>query len=440
MNRAERIIATALIVVAAALRLYAFTRQDVQVFSDTSAFQSVAIQPVLSEAFWAGMRPPAIPLVHKLLGSQPVVIAWAQVLLGLVAWSALALAVFATIAHRWMRHLALAAILLIGTSSVVAQWDKVILAESLTLSFMALCFAGGLLAIDRGHWLAFAGMAVSGTFWGLSRASEVIPIAVFVVIALVLVVTKNARPRWLLIPILGGAVIAANQFGNVRGLRWEFPMLNVLMQRVLPEADRVAYYQEAGMPVTPDLMRFAGKWASHENSAIRKEPALAPFRAWFRERAGSTYLRLCASRPGFCFGGPWSERESLVSPWLLIYRPAGFTPIWPSALDDRMWHGSLRVLAWGVVAACSLAVICLIMRRSAPVMILPLGCLVAVPLSALAIWHADAMEIPRHSAGVAVQLRLAVVLLVLYSLDRLLARRVAAASRSPKRVARPSVA
>src|SRR5262245_3670873 len=139
MKRAG-LVAIALVAVAAALRLYAFVHEDVQIFSDLIEFTKTAAQSLTSAGFWAGTRPPAVPLIHKLIGDDPTVIAWVQVIVGVCAWSALALAVFATTRSVVMSGVGLIAVLVLGSSSVVAEWDKVIVAAGWGRWLLALCF------------------------------------------------------------------------------------------------------------------------------------------------------------------------------------------------------------------------------------------------------------------------------------------------------------
>ena len=59
------------------------------IWNDTRSYRSVADQPLWSGAFWAGHRPPLVPLVMKAVGSSAGFVA-VQAVVFVVAWAVLA--------------------------------------------------------------------------------------------------------------------------------------------------------------------------------------------------------------------------------------------------------------------------------------------------------------------------------------------------------------
>src|SRR5919198_5526248 len=108
---------------------------------DTIEYQRIAALP-LSPDFFSELKPWAVPLLYKLLpGTAAVSVPVAQLLISIAAWLVLAFAFGRCFTGRRLRLLATALVLAFSCSPLVAQWDGVLLSESLSLSLLALVLA-----------------------------------------------------------------------------------------------------------------------------------------------------------------------------------------------------------------------------------------------------------------------------------------------------------
>ena len=113
------------------------------IWQDSYAYVSVSHSPMSSRAFWAGPRPPLIPLVMKFVASAQEFTA-VQSIVAVASWGALAFTVGSLVPVGWRRVVATWAILAFATSTPIILWNRSVLSESLSLSLVALLLAAGI--------------------------------------------------------------------------------------------------------------------------------------------------------------------------------------------------------------------------------------------------------------------------------------------------------
>lgn len=392
-------------VICAALALCAFFRflavagPTPAQFPDTSAYLSLAATPLGSLTFWLGPRPPLLPLFLKLVGTEPARVAFAQVCVSTVGWGWLAVAVARCQTSGVGRTFALGAVLAISLTSAVVQWDRLLLSESLSLSLMAATLAGALeLTRTWRLWCAVLVVCLA-ILWSGARDGNGLMLGLLGgAVAVMNVIGSRAR-RWFVLAGTAAAICLASQAAAGASERWEFPFYNVVAQRVLPDASARDYFKSHGMPVTPALLRLSGQWASTQDGAFFRDPGLATFRSWSLQHGRSTYAGMLASRPLATLRGPWKDRAAILTPDVSAY---GTLPAASSvqALTDVLAAPWVALLA-GVAGLAGL-----LLRRPSRVSAV-LACFAGAALAGLLIvWHADAMEVPRHELATAIQLRL----------------------------------
>src|SRR5258706_2355896 len=117
------------------------------------------------------------------------------------------------------------------------------------------------------------------------------------------------------------------------GRRWQYPLMNVIGQRMLVDESRTAFFAANGMPTDAKVMRFRGDFAHSHGNAIFRDADMAYFRDWLDARGKATYVYFLLSHPGDSLREPlqayrtilrpplgyYGERAGLVfPPWLLL--------------------------------------------------------------------------------------------------------------------------
>ena len=135
-----------------------------------------------------------VPLIYKPLFSDEARVV-VQILLGIVCWSALALAVSRSLKTALVARLGAVLILLIGLCVQVVAWDQIILSESIALSLTALLIASLLCLRLRRSTGSLIGFVVVLTLWIFTRqlqAAVYIPIAV---VGIIWILARGWRRR-----------------------------------------------------------------------------------------------------------------------------------------------------------------------------------------------------------------------------------------------------
>ena len=356
-------------------------------------------------------------LLFKLCRLNPKLIRQVFVVFGAFSWSTLAWAVSRSVSVRPVRVLGSALVLSLGLSIDVIQWNAAILSESLSVSCIALCAASGLMLFRRPvRW--FIPVLISAAAVALCRDSNAYLILLVGLLLLGAAVLLRREPlAWRPLASVGFAFILCFLVSNAssnNGGRWQYPLTNVIVMRMLPNQTAVRQLEALGMPVGPVLR------AHRRRGAYDSDPELAPFRNWLATDGKHSYLRYLASNPGYSLEAV--EFSDLLGTELARYRPDGIAPGERSFLAF-LWLRSTWLVRISLTALLSSAALVFLLRRerSAPIV---LGLLLAVLVypHGLVVWHGDSMEVARHGLPAALQLQLAFILL-LVGISDALARR-----------------
>jgi hypothetical protein len=331
-----------------------------------------------------------------------------------LAWGTLAWSLCVALRARGLGLVAAALVLALAQSPRIASWNDCVLSESLSLSCYALTVAAALAFVRRpARWagplalgvLALALARDSNAFLVLGLVPALIGFALWLRWA----ARRPAWPAWL----VAGCAVAAFVLGNAssnHGKRWAYPLVNVVVWRVLPDAELREAFEARGMP------QLRGLRANRQRKAFDRDASLAPFYSWLEQDGKHAYVGALLSKPLYLLGRPLRELDVLIGSELADYAPRRTEPR-ESSLVDALWRAS----AWwwqGLVAAVlSVAVLSVPALRRAPVAWLGAIGLWLVYPHALVAWHGDAMEVARHGLQAAVQLQLAFLLLLIAAAD-----------------------
>jgi hypothetical protein len=214
--------------------------------------------------------------------------------------------------------------------------------------------------------------------------------------------------------------------------RWFMPTMNNLFQRILPFEDRVKFYADHGLPVTPELMAMKYQWASSNDWQAAFDPKLAAQREWNYLHGRQTYMKFLISHPTYTFSSAYEHRGVLL--YLDGSEKAWFhdmvKPINTKVLSLFFLNNAHNLKVFMVLCPVSLILILIFYpvrqrkNREGHLVTIPLIVyiiLTTIPIGML-IFHGDIMDLARHSFTNIIQLNVGVVLFYLFMVDLLIMR------------------
>jgi hypothetical protein len=383
---------------------------------DSVDYARIARLPI-GGTFASEVKPWGLPLLYKLLpGDLAISVPIAQLLLSIGAWLALAFAVGRCVEHTKLRRLALVCVLTFSCSAAVAQWDAVLLSESLSLSLFALVLAAGFELVRRPRPVALAALLVLAMLWAAARDTNAYA---FAPLALALLVSFGWRRKRLAAVLVCGSVLilAASAASASSPRRWQLVMIDLVGERVLASPQETAYFRARGMPLPQDLRRRL--YVDRTPLArFERDRELRPFRRWLLRSGRATYASYLLSHRHEAIDRPLRRAGLLLTPvGLDFYKPRGFRELLPRALERIFPASGRNVLVWLALAAAVAAALASAGRgRLALLIPVAIGAS-ALPLAIL-IWDSEPREVPRHELIPIVSSRLALLALCLLVLDQ----------------------
>jgi hypothetical protein len=411
-------------------------------WTDTTSYAAVAGHPLWSTGFWAGSRPPFVPLLLKLTWSASSFTA-TQSVIAVLAWGLLALVVGRLVTAGWRRLVAVWVVLGFAASTPVILWNRSVLSESLSLSLLAVLVAALIAAARRMTWPRIATAVVAALAFAATRDAQVWTVALIGVgvAAMAFLGLRRHRPVRRRVGALAlGLLVAAGATGwdTAHTGRTGQNVADVLFVRIFPFPGRVAWFAGHGMPEARTIDQAAAALAAPAPGAAEvvgfqaDDPMYAALENWIATRGASTYLLWLATHPGYVLTEPFERPEqafNYAQGDLTFYAAPGRSDspltglLWPA----WWWLGPMALVGVGA------ALITGTWRERSWQVVVALG---AVGIVAMLIaWHGDGEEVPRHTVEGFAQLRLAVLVLCTVGVLRLVPWRPSEA-RDARRSAR----
>ena len=428
--------------------LWNYRVDGVLTWPDTEDYAQVAGESVLSAGFWAGGNPPGVALVFKAFGltaemlSDPRFgavsrrVTQFQTILSLFAVGSLAFSFASLLRHRWLRAAAVMAVVGFGLSMDVAQWNKMLLSESLSTSLFFGLVAGAILAgrwwegprgPRRSHLLVVSAALTAGVIlFAFTRdvnAYFLLALGVSLLPPIVASVLRRRRGWWAPACLVGVVLLASVTSVTVRRSQWSYPFINLIYERILPDAAAVDFYVQRDFPIEV-IEEIRPQTRRDLHVAYRSDPRAEPLRTWFQARARSVHAEFLLSRPIDTLSAPLPRLEVMMSPDVSWYRNRLHAePSWMPVASAIVYpRQPLVVLLWfGVILGFTTVLI--LSGRGRTVWAIPLLVLAMLYPLMLVIWHGDSAALERHSLPLALGLRLSLWLLSFLLLDAALDRR-----------------
>jgi hypothetical protein len=376
-------------------RAWEFRGSSPRFLPDTIDYHRIASEPI-SGVFFGDVKPWAVPLFYKALPNAAEAAPLAQLAISIGSWLVLAFTFGGCFRHPLLRRAATAAVLAFSCSTLIAQWDDVLLSESLSLSMLALVLATAIRLARQPRPAMLVAFLALGGLWSATRDTNMWAWLGLALVAGLMLLRRK--------PVLAGvlavgatAVVGASAWAAASPQRWEPLMLDNISERVLSNPKATQYFVSRGMPVPPNLRRRLVQ-SRRPLSRFDHDPTLQPFRKWMLRSGRPTYLRYLASHPRKTIWDPTARLGLLLSPVALdFFRPPGFTSIVPRPIDHLLFIRSGRTALIWLLILTALSVVAAI-RRDRPGL-LPASATAAIFItSTLAVLIADAepREVSRH--------------------------------------------
>ncbi|MFI5834042.1 hypothetical protein ACIA5A_10240 [Micromonospora sp. NPDC051300] len=440
--RSDRLLLAGLLFAFLAMRLSVAARVDAFRTFDSRSYAGLLLAPNPTATLSFTGHAPRLwgtPLLYSLAGADPAR-AWAQALIGTVAWMVLALALWAALRTTAARAGAVTALFVLALTPPVYVWDHTLTAESLSINLGLLAFGSLALWARRRWWPLLAATTVVTLWWMFVRQDMLLFIALVPAVLVVLAWRGRSR-RWpalvALGVLLGGLGWNAALLGPTDHTfaRWsasgrsqtDETFLYRLMVEVQrdPEMHR-AYHDELGMPrcealEDPGLVR--GWNVRRFSRAYDRCPEV---QAWAERHELGVGFRYALAEPEH-YGTIMTHRilpQALGSTELHTYgRPV---PMLPEAVE-AVWYPRRNLvlpLLGAAVAGAVLACVATgaVRRRRWLCVVGATGVLVSLA-SVLASLMLSAGEYTRFGIQEAIYLRISLVVLAAAALDAGLTRR-----------------
>ncbi len=387
---------------------------------DSSSYLYGAGLSLNDPAFFSERRPWGILLIYKLLGGSQAAIEVFQLGLSTVVWLSLAWTFIRSLRQRWSGLIAYLTILGFSLTPAVQVWNHAVLSESLSISLLVLLLALLIGLFQQWRWkVLFMTCLVCGMWMSIHEANTYIGLLLAVGFLVFGIARPHMRAFWLLTFFVGVVFTINTQLSAAYGLpRWALPVAEVITKRILPNQAYLEFFSAHGMPVTPDLMAFSGRWANSDNYAIINSDPLKKFSFWLFRDGRSVYTQFLLSHPFYTLASPLKEIDLLLAGnYLNSFPIPGYSPALPGLINEffypESWFWLYLCIALALTGAHLFA------QRKARNRVLWavfLFFLLSVPNLYLA-WHADALDVVRHAAIANVQYHLGLWLMLLFYLD-----------------------
>jgi hypothetical protein len=399
------------------------------VYPDTSGYEYAARLPLLGLDFLTWWKPWGLPLLYRFLpGTTGSVVRPVQFAVSLAAWLALALVLRSAVRDRSVLAVVVTVMLTFSLIPIVAQWDGVLLSESLSLSVAVGFLASTLWLASKPTGMRCAiVLAVALAAAGLRDTNAVL--VVVTLVPLGIACSRHIASRRLgVVLAVGALVIGGLTYASQNPRRWQAPLAVVIAGRVLNDRTATAYFVARGMPVYPGLADDIYASRSTELGFV-SSPRVEPFLSWLAADGQRVYRDYQLSHLDYTIGQPVQQLDSMAAPQrslpngLDFFRPAGFKSLLPVPLQNVLyWTSGWFVVAVALVVLLGVAVLAAagVYRR---LWLAPWLILASTFVHAIVVWNSDWTELARHSLTLAVTARLSMLVLVALVADELLVRR-----------------
>jgi hypothetical protein len=405
-----------MVAVFAALRIVAVLHSPVQ-FSDTRTYLALNFLGA-DERLWT------VPLIWNALPANDLRIA-VQIVLGIVAWSALAVSLHDAVEGMWLKRIATAVVLLIGLVPQVTGWDSTLLSESLSTSLLVLLIAL-LLRLDRRYSPPLAtGVFGVAMLWVFTRQTSALIFVLLTPLVLVFVLrVVDGRRRWVTVGVIAslalwGGFAATRNTPAAAGL-WKWNALQILENRVAVDPTALNFFHDHGLPESNEVLAERGAFLAGASPLWQERPVMN----WVDHDYRSTYASYLLSTWRHTLSEPFAQLPTAVSSVVTGGLPA--RTVLPEPITQLFWGTTEGDIPFWLAVAAGLALAASARRARIKHLRVSLLLLAAAALGAIMTWNltgygptAGESELARLFMPVAITLRIGLLLVIVTCVEAL---------------------
>lgn len=415
-------------------------------FPDSFSFRSVADLGPFSTEFWFTERPIGTPLLLWLCGLNTHLFFLLQTLLFALSVVVLCRTLFDLMSSRLVATLTSLVIVALTLHPRFGMWHLEVLSESLSLSLGLLMIALWLRFTQRFEPTHLRRATLVTALWLLTRDAHLTTaLIIIVVLAIIAARTNRQGPgpntmRRSLLRSVTALLLVVTYIVTAQSVsdRNQYPLINNIGQRVLPNQEVTNSFIERGMPFNEALAQRSGSDSWDDDETFLRSPDLADFRSWVNGPGQVAQMRSLIVDAGF-----WIDHTADVLPSALKYDFVDYDRFETSQrLPERfLWFGGLQSsLSFGLVSVLGLVVglaMLFVARRRTRGFIVVAG-LLAAGLDVHLSVAGDAVEVYRHLVGPILRLSVVGIVACGLGLDWALGRWHARHRTTPRTDTRPS--
>ncbi len=391
---------------------------------DTAAYLRISQQPIFDIRFWGDKRPFVFPLLLKISGQDTSLTSSIQLGFSIFAWGLLALLLSASMRAFWLKPLSFGMILALSLVRHLANWDYVMMTESLSVSWFALFLALGIWLSHGWRTDKVIALCSAGIFLAFTRDTNAYLLLMLAGMLILAFLFRWAKPRALILAAFFLFTFLLNNYNSEIGERWIFPLNNIVGRRILPSSKALTYLESCGMPVTPDLLAMTNEYGLGQDNAFYNNPALEDYRIWLGDHGKTCYMKWLLSDPLRSVGQSLNQFQELIAfASVSKFFARNYDPILPWFIEPFIYPVKFIPLLWAALTAVALIAIWKRAWNIDPLW----GIYILLNLPILPhlfiTWHGDAMAPERHALSVGLQLALCFWILAFLLFDQFILRR-----------------
>jgi hypothetical protein len=331
-----------------------------------------------------------------------------QWIISVFSWIILALSLFQRLSQPLLRVFAAVVIFSLGCELSIVIWERNILTESLSISFMLLISSLLIKGFDKNSKALFIFLLVSFVLFVNLRVTHIY-FLIFTTLWLLITLYRIKKFNWLIaLVIFTSFFVFLNQYTLFSAKRSFIPIRSIVSSRIMSPGyeDIRSYFESNGMPSVPESI--VGKlW----HGPFADYPDL---NEWINNDAGKLYQKYLITHPGYFFLKPFVRYNEANESLPDVFVP---TLAWQTPTDHKGWNLFFTNEVLYLLILFPAIVGFRYVRKQELIVnthLVSLGLFLMASgfLIALINWHADLVELNRHVLPSMLQIRLGILILL----------------------------
>ncbi len=347
--------------------------------------------PKKTEHFYP--RPFTVPILYKIVGSQPGKIIIMQKIMHALSVFFLGHVILFFFKKLSSKILFIAFLHLLMSWWNILGWTHTLLSESLSISLLFIWLASFLLFFRIKTIYSFVFHALITIFFSFTRDSWPYIIVLFYILyALIAFLREKTMMKYLFGLIAIGLIVFVVQQNSAKiGQRYRLPIMNNIVFRILPNHEYLQWFSKKGMPNGEELrVKYGNLDNWKEVYTLYNDTGFIEFSEWVLKNGKSVYTKFLITHPAFSL--LIHEKPNDLKK-ILSYN-IGYT-------GDVKGYSKISQNIFPIFNVISLTVlnaflVFLYLKSKKIILLFPSVLMIVFSFNAYLLYIADALEIERH--------------------------------------------